>query len=261
VALGEVVEMTRRPNFVVYGCQAGDENFVVDMERPHPPDTELFVTSYDNAELLKFAYNGFCCVRISYANLLAELCEKIDGGDVDMISDVLISDPRINRKFLKGGLGYGGPCFPRDDRAFIRLCKNKGVPASFIESVQEINSHTWGRMALYLWNKTRRSADMQPVGFVGITYKQGTGYRPESQVDRIIGSIEANGIATCKYDPDCQMGDKDQFLAEARTLFITKRFPEIAQKDLAGKHVIDVWRNYTPYGTKTYYALGKERHE
>ena len=50
-------------------------------------------------------------------NVLADICERIPGGDVDVVTSALGLDSRIGRKYLTGALGYGGPCFPRDNVA------------------------------------------------------------------------------------------------------------------------------------------------
>ena len=70
-----------------------------------------------NAELTKIAVNAFVTTKITFANMLADMCAKIPGGDVDVVSDALGLDSRIGRKYLTGGLGFGGPCFPRDNVA------------------------------------------------------------------------------------------------------------------------------------------------
>jgi UDPglucose 6-dehydrogenase len=61
--------------------------------------------------------------------MLADLCERIPGGDVDVVSDALGLDARIGRKYLTGALGYGGPCFPRDNVALGYLARVLGTRA------------------------------------------------------------------------------------------------------------------------------------
>src|SRR4030095_9389654 len=77
--------------------------------------------SLENAELAKIAVNAYLTTKITFANMLAELCTAIPGGDVDAVSDAAGLDSRIGRKYLTGGLGFGGPCLPRDNVALAFL--------------------------------------------------------------------------------------------------------------------------------------------
>ena len=70
--------------------------------------------SIENAEITKVALNTFVTTKITFANMLADMCERLPGGDVDVVTGALGLDSRIGRKYLTGALGYGGPCFPRD---------------------------------------------------------------------------------------------------------------------------------------------------
>src|SRR5256885_614939 len=84
----------------------------------------------ENAELTKIAVNTFVTTKIAFANMLADLCERIPGGDVDAVSGALGLDDRIGRKYLTGALGYGGPCFPRDNVALGFFARALGSRAA-----------------------------------------------------------------------------------------------------------------------------------
>src|SRR6516162_6966705 len=95
--------------------------------------------NYVNAELTKLAVNTLVTTKISYANMLAEICETIPGADSDVVTAALGCDTRIGEKYLKGALGYGGPCFPRDNAAFSALARGNGVPALLAEATDALN--------------------------------------------------------------------------------------------------------------------------
>src|SRR5207244_10940228 len=93
---------------------------------PAEPKAEFLVTTINSAELIKHASNSFLALKISYANVIADLCEKLD-GNVEQVTHAMGLDPRIGTQFLKAGLGFGGFCFPKDIQAFIQLASSVGV--------------------------------------------------------------------------------------------------------------------------------------
>src|SRR5208282_5841642 len=95
--------------------------------------------SWVNAELAKLAVNTFVTTKISYANMLAEICERIDGGDVDAVTTAIGHDSRIGSRYLKAGLGYGGPCFPRDNAALASLASGLGLRSTLPRATDAVN--------------------------------------------------------------------------------------------------------------------------
>lgn len=104
--------------------------------RKQPP--ELLVTSINSAELIKHACNSFLALKISYANLIADICESM-GADVEEVVRGMGLDPRIGPAFLRPGLGFGGFCLPKDVQAFIRLGERAGVDVSLLKDAELIN--------------------------------------------------------------------------------------------------------------------------
>ena len=78
-------------------------------------------------------------MKVSFANTLADICERIPGGDVDAVSDALGSDSRIGRKYLTGGMGFAGPCFPSDNVALTFLCRQIGASPDLLETNDRYN--------------------------------------------------------------------------------------------------------------------------
>src|SRR4029077_9420022 len=93
---------------------------------PPSAKAEFLVTTINSAELIKHASNSFLALKISYANVIADLCERI-GADVEEVTHAMGLDPRIGSQFLKAGLGFGGFCFPKDVQAFVHLAASVGV--------------------------------------------------------------------------------------------------------------------------------------
>jgi UDPglucose 6-dehydrogenase len=99
---------------------------------------ELLVTTISSAELIKHASNSFLALKISYANVIADLCERI-GADVEEVTHAMGLDPRIGTQFLKAGLGFGGFCFPKDIQAFIHLSAAIGVEFDMLKAAERVN--------------------------------------------------------------------------------------------------------------------------
>jgi len=99
---------------------------------------EFLVTTINSAELIKHASNSFLALKISYANVISDLCEKI-GANVEEVTHAMGLDARIGGQFLKAGLGYGGFCFPKDVQAFIHLSAKVGVDFDILKATERVN--------------------------------------------------------------------------------------------------------------------------
>ncbi len=120
IALGSVIRDMLLPDAILIGesdTRAGDllESIYRTSCENNPPVQRM---NFVNAELTKISVNTFVTTKISYANMLADICDRLPGADVDVVTNAVGMDSRIGRKYLKGALGYGGPCFPRDNVAF-----------------------------------------------------------------------------------------------------------------------------------------------
>jgi len=105
---------------------------------PKEPVGELLVTTINSAELIKHASNSFLALKISYANVVSDLCERI-GADVEEVTHAMGLDPRIGAQFLKAGLGFGGFCFPKDIQAFIHLSASVGIDFEMLKAAERVN--------------------------------------------------------------------------------------------------------------------------
>ncbi len=200
IALGSVIHNIFNPDLTLIGesdARAGDALVQVYdrlLNGPHPTARMNFV----NAELTKLAVNTYVTMKITYANLLARLCEQLPGGDVDAVTSALGLDGRIGRKYLKGGLGYGGPCFPRDNRAMLCLARRLGVPFNLAEATDRANQELTVRVAELIASKTAAGGR---VAILGLSYKPNTAVVDESQGVLIAQLLTGRGIEVTAYDP------------------------------------------------------------
>lgn len=170
IALGSVIYNLLNPDLILIGesdKKAGDvlEVFYKEYLDNKPPFARM---NFVNAELTKISINTYITTKISYANMLAEICEKLPGGNVDVVTSALGLDTRIGSKYLKGGTSFGGPCFPRDNVAFISLARNLKTNYDISLATHKTNLKQVERLA----EKVLQYAKGQTkVGILGIAYK------------------------------------------------------------------------------------------
>lgn len=107
---------------------------------PKGKDPIFLVTDTNSSELIKHASNSFLAMKISFINMVANLCEVV-GADVTKVAEGMGLDPRIGSAFLNPGIGFGGFCFPKDVQAFIRIAEKAGCDFSLLKEVEKINHH------------------------------------------------------------------------------------------------------------------------
>ncbi len=141
-----------------------------------------------SAELTKVSMNCFLTCKISFANMVGDLATKI-GADPDKVLAAVGSDSRINNKFFRYGFGWGGPCFPRDTRAFSRLAENNGMPSDMCIASTQINEkHLNFQVEQFLQSgNTEYHTDT-------VTYKKGTVILEESQQLEFAKRLAENGV-------------------------------------------------------------------
>jgi UDPglucose 6-dehydrogenase len=156
-----------------------------------PP--QLVVTTINSAELIKHASNSFLALKISYANMIADLCEKV-GADIQEVVHAMGLDPRIGRQFLNAGLGFGGFCLPKDVQAFVRLAEHSGVNFNLLKEAEHVNKR---RIDLFI-EKIRQALWVikdKRIGILGLAFKANTDdirFAPSLEIIRRLLSEGAN---------------------------------------------------------------------
>jgi UDPglucose 6-dehydrogenase len=259
IALGSVIHDFLNPDFNLVGefdTRSGDqlEACYAEVMENAPPCQRM---SIENAELAKVALNTFVTTKIAFANMLADLCERIPGGDVDVVTDALGLDRRIGRRYLTGALGYGGPCFPRDNVALSFIARELGTCADLAETTDRMNRAIPDKLV------KRLNLIIEPgttVAILGLAYKPMSHVTEESQGFYLAKALAEAGLDVIAYDPlagetNCHelsglvtVADSiAECLAQARTVLITTpdpAFKALQQSDFAGGRytVVDFWR-------------------
>jgi UDPglucose 6-dehydrogenase len=200
IALGSVIRDFLHPDLVLIGeshASAGEALAAAYCEIM-PARPPLRRMSLENAELAKLAVNTFVTTKISFANMLADLCERLPGGDVDVVSDAVGLDRRIGRAYLTGALGYGGPCFPRDNQALSFLARALGSSAPLAEATDEVNRALPQRISERLRGVAQTHGT---VAVLGLAYKPGTPVTEASQSLQIGLTLAGAGARVLAHDP------------------------------------------------------------
>lgn len=214
---GTAVEDFLHPDRIVIGVDNGeaesvmrkiyqpilDQSFYCAVHQgkcPAAPKPPFVVTTINSAELIKHASNSFLAIKISYANAIADLCEKM-GANVQEVTRAMGMDPRIGAQFLNAGLGFGGFCLPKDIQAFIRLAEKAGVDFSFLKEAERLNKR---RIDLFV-EKAHRSLWVlkgKRIGALGLAFKANTDDIRFSPAMDTVRRLLAENAKITAYDPE-----------------------------------------------------------
>jgi UDPglucose 6-dehydrogenase len=229
IALGSVIRDFLNPDFTLIG--QFDERSGEALEQAYaqimPVDVPCKRMTIENAELTKLAINTFVTTKIAYANMLAEMCEKISSGDVDVVSDAVGTDMRIGRRYLTGGLGYGGPCFPRDNIALNAFAQSVGVDARLARATDEGNRAQAAALSARLMGLAPSNGT---IAVLGLAYKPHSHVVQESQGIRLAEELSAAGARVVGYDPLATEGARQELAG--RALILDDLRTSIGQADL-----------------------------
>lgn len=200
IALGQVIKDFLNPEFLLIGEYDERSGELLTELYRGVVDNEPAVArmSIVNAELTKISVNAYVTMRISFANMVAALSEQLPGGDVDTVTSALGLDTRIGRRYLKGAVAYGGPCFPRDNQALAYLARQLGQKASLAEAVDAFNGATNERLAARILSLV---PDGGSVAVLGLSYKPDSNVIEESAGFLLAKSLVGSGASVTVHDP------------------------------------------------------------
>lgn len=199
---GSAIADFMRPDRVVIGTESERAREVLrSLYRPlYLIEAPIVFTGLETAELIKYASNSFLAMKITFANELADLCDKL-GADVHDVARGIGLDGRIGRKFLHPGPGFGGSCLPKDTLAFTRIATDAGAPSRLIETVIAINETRKVSMGSRIIEACGGSVRGSEIALLGLTFKPSTDDMRESPSIPIASSLVEAGAKLRAYDP------------------------------------------------------------
>lgn len=201
IALGSVIRDFLNPDMVLIGESSKSVGDTLEEIYRAVCENKPYIArmSLISSEITKISLNSYITMKISYANTLANICEAIPHANIDDITKALGADKRISPYYLKGGLSYGGPCFPRDNRAFAAFAKKYGYEAKLAKATDEVNEfqikHLTDLVLKYIPNGN------SAVSVLGLSYKPNTPVIEESPAVKLIGELLKKDKEVIAYDP------------------------------------------------------------
>jgi UDPglucose 6-dehydrogenase len=202
---GRAVENIFKPDRVVIGVESERARDLLD-QLYRPLGCRILVTNVSTAELTKHAANAFLSTKISFINMVADMCEAV-GADVSHVAMGMGLDPRIGTEFLNAGIGFGGYCFPKDLRAFMYLGYEHGVDCGLLREVENINLR---RVETFV-RKVRQAVWVlrgKQMAVLGTAFKGGTDDIRESPALRIVNALLDEGACLRVHDPQAMDASK-----------------------------------------------------
>jgi UDPglucose 6-dehydrogenase len=200
IALGTVIRDFYNPDFLLIGeSDPRSGEMLADIyKRVCKNSPAIARMNWINAEITKLAVNTYITTKISYANMLARLCEKMPEADANVVTDALGLDTRIGPKYLKGAVSYGGPCFPRDNRALATLAARVGASSGLAEATDIFNRAQIKSLAELV--KGHHSGP-DSIGILGLTYKPNTDVVEESFGLLLALELSSANLGVIVFDP------------------------------------------------------------
>ena len=188
VAIGKIIYDFENPDFLLIG--SSDSHYADEAERIYlkivkniPQVRKLNLAE---AELSKVALNAYITTKISFANYLGMLSERVDSTiNVDNITDTIGLDKRIGTKYFKAGGPYGGTCFPRDTWAFEKISEKVGLSSAHMLANEQINDD----IVTELYTDIIESSP-STIGFIGLGFKPGTSVVTESMAVKLMKRLK-----------------------------------------------------------------------
>lgn len=195
---GQAIQNFMHPERIVCGVESDIGRQILKLIYA-PLRANMLFTTLNTAELIKHAANAFLATKVSFINMVADVCEAV-GADVADVACGIGMDPRIGHSFLNAGLGFGGYCLPKDLRAFMRLAESYGVSTPLLKATENVNLN---RIEVFM-RKVRESLwvlQNKPVAAFGLAFKSLTDDVRDSPALNAIARLLREGVIVNAYDP------------------------------------------------------------
>lgn len=195
---GSAIADTLRPDRIVIGA-ASQQIALPLLELYASLGCPMLITDVESAELIKYASNAFLAMKVSFANAIADLCERT-GADVIQVINGMGYDHRIGKNHLQPGLGYGGSCFPKDVNSLIQTARQFDYDFKMLRAVEEVNQE---RITRFIGRIEQAMGKVKNKTFAlfGLSFKPDTDDMREAKSIEVIEQLLKRGAKIRAYDP------------------------------------------------------------
>lgn len=217
LAEGTSVHNFMHPNRIVVGVDSQRAREI--FEKIYEPFTKqgypLLFTNIPSAEIIKYASNAFLAIKVSYINMIADLCEKTN-ANIDDVARGVGLDQRIGNKFLNAGLGYGGSCLPKDVNALIHTYNELDLDIGLLQETEKINQNR--REVFYKQvEKNLDKIEGSTITVWGLAFKPNTDDIRAAPAIDIVKKLSQAGAKLKLYDPQAE-GNFSNLLPESNNI-------------------------------------------
>ena len=209
---GSAIEDFLKPDRIIIGSNSKKATEIIkDLYSPFVRTGNPIITmDIKSAEMTKYAANTFLAVKISFANEIANICEKT-GADIEMVRKGISSDKRIGSQFLFAGLGYGGSCFPKDIKALIKTSEDNNYESKLLKAADEINKSQKTLFIEKILKEFNYDIKNKTFAIWGLAFKPKTNDLREAPSLYIINTLLDKGAKIKAYDPKAMEKAKEYF--------------------------------------------------
>ena len=199
---GNAIDDTLKPHLIVVG---GSKNIAIKKvlnfyKKLYNKKIKIIITNHQTAELIKYANNSFLATKISFINQIANICQSVQGTNVDDVANAIGLDPRIGTLFLKAGPGYGGSCLPKDLQAIITFSSQIFSDPLLLKAVQQTNVLQIKNI-LKLIEKLIGDINRKNVTILGLSFKENSDDIRESVSIKLIELLLKKQANVSVFDP------------------------------------------------------------
>ena len=193
------------PDRIVIGTEFGDTRSLEVVRTLYRGiEAPVVATDVTTAEMIKYASNAFLATRISFINEMAALCDQV-GASIDDLSEGLALDSRSGARIF-AGVGYGGPCLPKDIGALEHLARQWGDGSDLLRDVISVNERQWQLPLCALRDRFGDELNGLKIAVLGLAFKPGTVDFTEAPAAKLTHALAAEGAHVTAYDPNLSGG-------------------------------------------------------
>lgn len=253
IALGSVIKDFHHPDMILIGASDKKSSKIIESIYSNTCKNNPTIEQMNliNAEITKISINTYVTMKISFANELASICHGFKDANIDTVTKALGGDSRIGPKYLKGGMGFGGPCFPRDVIAYQRMAEDVEIRCFLPKAIKDVNDSIVPNLVERVKQKGNPE---KPVLILGLSYKPDTHIIEESQSFQIAKALGESNYHVIVHDPLAMdeaksiLGSSVKYaqdlkdsMDQAGTILILTPWPEYCDFD---------WKDYDGYLTE-----------